>query len=168
MKIILLFLLMGCAVNKPFKTAESVDLDKFVSKWYVIAGRLTMFEDGAHNAVEDYSWSENKEFIKINFYFNQDSFDGKIKEIPQKAWVHNFETNAHWKVRPFWPLKLDYIILDVADDYSWTAVGVPSQKYLWIMAKDWQMSEEKLEEIKLRLKNIDYSTEEIIRVPQKW
>ena len=166
--IILIFFIMGCSVGKPIRTVESVNLDKFLTKWYVIAGRLTYFEKGAHNAVEDYSWAENKEHIKINFYFNKDNYSGEVKSIPQKAWVYNTTSNAHWKVRPFWPLKLDYIILDIAEDYSWTAVGVPNQNYLWIMAKDWKMSDEKLQEIIKRLNNIDYSTKDIIRVPQKW
>jgi apolipoprotein D and lipocalin family protein len=139
-----------------------------MKKWYVIAGRFTFLENGAHNAVEEYSWNSEKERINIDFYFNKDSFDGKIKKIPQKAWIQNKETNAHWKVSPFYPLKFDYLIVALADDYSWTAIGVPSQKYLWIMADHWYFSDKKLDKVKAKLDEVGYSTKEITRIPQKW
>ena len=103
-----------------------------------------------------------------DFYFNKDSFDGKVKKIPQKGWIQNKETNAYWKVSPFWPLKFDYLVIALADDYSWTAIGVPNQKYLWIMADDWYMDDEKLAEVTKVIKDKGYSVENIVRIPQKW
>ena len=38
-------------------------------------------------------------------------------------------------MQPFWPVKLDYLILEVADDYSTTVIGHPSRGYVWIMAR---------------------------------
>lgn len=104
--------------------------------WYVLAGRFTFLETDAFNSVETYAWNKTENRIDVSFTFNKGSLDGEKKSYPQKAWIENHETNAHWKVSPFWPLKLDYLIIDVADDYSWTAVGTPNQKYLWIMARD--------------------------------
>jgi apolipoprotein D and lipocalin family protein len=150
------------------QTVAKLDKDRFMKKWYVIAGRFTFMEKGAHNAVEVYSWNSEKERIDIEFYFNKDAFDGKIKKIPQKAWIQNKETNAYWKVSPFWPLKFDYLVVAMADDYSWTAIGVPSQKYLWIMAEDWYFDDDKLNQVTKKLKEVGYSTENIERIPQKW
>lgn len=150
------------------KTVEYVDMKQFMGKWYVIAGRLTFMENGAHNAVEEYSWNEKKERIDINFYFNKDSFDGDIKKIPQKAWIQNNTTNAYWKVSPFWPLKFDYLVIALANDYSWVVIGVPSQKYIWIMAKDPEMSDAELSKVLNEVKKVGYKTENVKRVPQKW
>ncbi|MCO4754738.1 MAG: lipocalin family protein [Bacteriovoracaceae bacterium] len=125
-------------------------------------------EKGAHNSVEHYRWNEKKERIDIDFYFNKDSFTGKIKKIPQKGWIHNEKTNAHWKVRPFWPLKFDYLVIDLAEDYSWTVIGVPSQKWVWIMSDNWKMDDEQLNMIIARLNKMGYSTKDVNRVPQKW
>ena len=162
-------MLSSCSSTPPYmKTVDYVDLDKFMTDWYVIAGRLTIFEKGAHNAVESYSYSKENKQVNISFTMNQDSFDGKKKSIPQKAWIVDKKTNAFWKIRPFWPLAFDYIVIDLAKDYSWTVVGVPSQKWVWIMAKDWKMDEEKLSHIIDRLSKKGYSTKDIIRVPQKW
>lgn len=158
-----------CAAGNDFKrTVDYVDMDRFMTKWFVIAGRLTSFENGAHNAIESYSWNEKKDRIDIDFTMRKDSFDGKLKSIPQKGWVKNYKTNAHWKISPFWPLKFNYLIIDLADDYSWTVIGVPSQKWVWIMAKDWDMKDDKLNLIINRIKEMGYSIKDINRVPQKW
>jgi apolipoprotein D and lipocalin family protein len=167
---VVLFLLLpaGCSTTGYEKTVAKVEIDKFMKKWYVIAGRFTFLEKGAHNAVEVYSFNAAKDRIDIDFYFNRDSFDGPIKKIPQKAWIQNKETNANWEVSPFWPLKFDYLVIALADDYSWTAIGVPNQKYIWIMAQDWQMSDETLQSIVKKIESVGYATKGIERLPQKW
>lgn len=164
---LLLFFLMGCSSMKYTKTVDYVDIDKFMGQWYVIAGRFTFLEEGAHNAVENYKWNYKEKRIDISFTFNKDRFDGKIKSIPQKGWVYNEKTNAHWKVSPFWPLKFDYLVIALADDYSWTAVGVPSGKYLWIMAKKNQLADKELEQIVRKINSQGYPTKAIIKVPHE-
>ena len=154
--------------NSYMKTVDYIDMTRFMTSWYVIAGRLTSFEDGAHNAIEKYTWNEKEKRVDVDFTMNVGSFDGKIKSIPQKAWVYNKDTNAHWKISPFWPLKLNYLIVDIAEDYSWTVVGVPGQEWVWIMAQDWNMSDEKLGMILKRVSEKGYSVDKVNRVPQKW
>ncbi len=150
------------------KTVEHVDVEKFMGRWYVQAGRFTFLEKGAHNAVETYSYNKADEKILIDFTFNKDSFDGKKKSIPQKGKIYNKTTGAHWKVSPFWPLEFDYLIIDLADDYSWTAIGVPNQKYLWIMSRDWNFSDQKVQEVLSRLKAKGYDSENTVRVLHRW
>ncbi|MDC1175450.1 lipocalin family protein [Bacteriovoracaceae bacterium] len=161
--------ILGCSSKSDYQTkVKYVDLDRFMGQWYVIAGRLTSFEDGAHNALETYTWNKEEERIDVDFTMRVDSFKGKLKSIPQKAWVHNKKTNAHWKISPFWPLKLNYLIVEVAEDYSWTVVGVPGQEWVWIMAKEWNISDEKLKMILNRTKTLGYSVRDVRRVPHLW
>lgn len=42
------------------KTVDLVDIDRFMGKWYVIASRPTFLEEGAHNAIETYTWNNKK------------------------------------------------------------------------------------------------------------
>jgi apolipoprotein D and lipocalin family protein len=151
-----------------FKTVDYVDTSRFFTKWYVIAGRLTSMEEGAHNATETYTWNAKKKRIDIDFKFRKDDFNGPIKSIPQKGWIHNETTNAHWKVQPFWPLKMDYLVIALDQDYEWTAIGVPNEDYLWIMATTPYMSDEQLSQIIQQLDDLGYSTRSVNRVPQKW
>lgn len=153
--------------EKFLKTVPHVDLKKFMAKWYVIAGRTTLLERNAFNSIERYVWNENKIQIDIEFSCRKGSFTGKMKRVPQRGWVENTKTNAHWKVQPFWPLKFDYLIIALAEDYSWTAIGIPSQRYLWIMAKEPHLSESKLSEIIRDLARIGYDTHGVQKIPQQ-
>lgn len=149
------------------KIVPKVEMSKFLKTWYVIAGRTTFFENGAHNATETYKWNKENKRIDIEFTFNKDSLEGAKKTMTQKGWVHNKKTNSHWKVSPFWPLKLDYLIIGLADDYSWTAVGVPSGKYLWIMADSPKMEQSKLDSIISQLKKNGYPVNNIENIPHR-
>ncbi|NRA65615.1 MAG: lipocalin family protein [Pseudobacteriovorax sp.] len=164
----LVMMIAGCSSNSYRKTVESVDLQRFMGDWYVIGGRFTFLEKGAHNAIETYSWNEEEQQIDIAFSFNKDSFDGEKKSIPQTGWVVDKQTNAYWQVSPFWPLKLDYLIIALDDkDYSWTAVGVPSQSYLWIMAKDAKLSDETFQKIVQDIAKTGYDVSNLVKVPHR-
>jgi apolipoprotein D and lipocalin family protein len=149
------------------KTASYVDISRFMGHWYVLAGRFTFLETEVHNALETYSWNEEKKRIDIGFTYNKGSFAGPVKSLPQKGWIYNEKTNAHWKVSPLWPLKLDYLVIAVAEDYSWTAIGVPNGKYLWIMARAPEQSEEKISQAVRALKLKDYPADDLVRVPHQ-
>ena len=65
-------------------------------------------------------------------------------------------------------LKFDYLVIDLADDYSFVSIGVPSQDYVWIMAKDWRNPEPTVDKAISRLEKLGYSTKDIVVVPHKW
>lgn len=149
------------------QTVKHVEVPKFMGTWYVWAGRTTFLERGAHNSIEKYTWNSDEKRIDVEFRYNQGSFDGKLKHIPQKAWIVDDATNAHWKVQPFWPLKFDYLIIDLEGDYQWTVVGVPDGAYLWIMGRTPIVDESQLAQIIERIKKIGYPINDIARVPQQ-
>jgi apolipoprotein D and lipocalin family protein len=161
MKSLFLLLLIGCSSVSYKKTAESVDLQDFMGTWNVQAGRFTIFERGVHNGVEIYTWNEKEQRIDIEFTYNKGALDGEKKSVPQKGWVHNKQTNAHWKISPFWPLKFDYLVIYLSEDKKWTAIGVPSESYLWIMSRDKNPSRQEVDEVLNKVKNLGYNTSEI-------
>jgi len=151
----------GCTTVKYMNTVNQVDIERFMGDWYVVAGRTTFLEKGAHNSLERYTWNKNKNRIDIEFTFNKNKFDGPLKTIKQKAWIENKETKAHWKVQPLWPLKLDYLVLALDPDYAWTIIGVPSQSYVWIMTREKNISKQRIDQLISKLKEIEYSTDNI-------
>lgn len=165
----LFFAIAGChTTGVKMNTVEKVEIEKFMGDWYVLAGRFTFLEVDVHNALEKYTWNQDQQRIDVDFTYNKGSFTGPQKSIPQKAWVFNQDTKAHWKVSPLWPLKFDYLIVDLDENYRWTAIGVPNQKYLWIMARDWKSPETTISEAVARLKAKGYNAENLVRVPQQW
>lgn len=168
MRILSAFLVSGCSTGSYMNTVEKVEISKFMGSWYVLAGRFTFLETEVHNGLEIYTWNESKERIDVEFTYYKGGFEGDKKSIPQKAWIFNRETNAHWKVSPLWPLKLDYLIVELDENYQWTAVGVPNQKFLWIMARDWKNAELIIAEAVRRLEAKGYNAKDIVRVPHRW
>lgn len=164
-KLIFLFWFTSCSSTGYRNTVDKVDLPKFMGDWYVLAGRFTFLEKQVHNALERYTWNDKENRIEIDFTYNKGSLTGEKKSLPQKGWIENKNTNAHWKISPLWPFKFDYLVLDLADDYSWTAIGVPNQSYLWIMARSTKNAEATIKEATSRLQAKGYNVENIVVVP---
>ncbi len=164
-----IFSFVGCStVENHVKTVESVDINRFMGDWYVLAGRFTFLEKDVHNGLERYTWNKEKDRIDVDFTFNQGTLNGPKKSVSQKAWIHNQSTKAHWKVSPLWPLKFDYLIVALDKNYQWAAVGVPDQKYLWIMARDWKNSEAAIKAAITDLDSAGYDAKSLVLVPQQW
>ncbi len=151
----------------PQTTVAHVDIPRFMGKWYVIANIPTFLEKGAHNAVETYTWNANKSRIDIDFRFSKDSFTGKERIIAQKAWIYDERSNAEWRVQPIWPLKLAYLVVDLSIDYSDTIVGVPNRNYVWIMAREPQISERRYKELVSKVEVLGYDITKLQLVPQQ-
>ena len=67
----------------------------------------------------------------------------------------------------FLPFDLDYLIIDLDPNYQWTVVGVPNQKYIWVMSRTQKMEEKQLQEILGRTAATGYNVENVDRVPQQ-
>ena len=151
----------------PQPTVAKVEIPKFMGRWYVIASIPTVFEKGAFNAIETYTWNEKKDRIDVDFRFNKDAFDGDEKKYPQKAFIYNEESKAEWRVQPFWPLKFAYLIVDLADDYSDTIIGVPDRGHVWIMAREPQMTETRYAALVAKVKSLGYDLAKLVKVPHR-
>jgi len=149
------------------KTVDHVDIERFMGPWYVIANIPTFLEKGAHNAVETYSLNDDGT-IATTFTFRKDSFDGKEKEYSPKAWVLDNESNARWGMRFVWPIKADYRIVYLNDDYSQTIVGRQKRDFVWIMARTPTLSDSDYDELVSRVESLGYDTSKLVRVPQRW
>ena len=157
----------GAGGAKPLPTVERVDLERFMGDWYVIANIPTFLEKGAHNAVERYALNEDGT-IATTFFFNKGAFDGPRKEYNPKGFVHDEETKAEWRMQFLWPFKAAYLILYLDDEYETTIIGVPSRKYVWVMARTPEIPEAKYEALVEFLRDVDYDVSKLERVPQRW
>tara|TARA_R100000656_G_C3947603_1_gene127812 strand:+ start:566 stop:1096 length:531 start_codon:yes stop_codon:yes gene_type:complete len=162
----LLFLCACSSADFRDQTAENVDLKSFMSKWYVIAHIPTFIEDQAFNAVETYSLNSDGT-IHVEFTFNDESTDGELKRYTQKGWVIDQKTKAHWKVRPFWPLKFDYLIHYLSDDGQYTMIGVPDHTYLWLMSKSPTMAADERDDMEEMAEELGYDLSKLRNIPQK-
>jgi apolipoprotein D and lipocalin family protein len=154
--------------RQPFqKVVDSVDIRKFLGPWYVIALLPTFIEKNATNGIETYSL-DAKGNIRVEYVFYKGSPNGKRSVTHQKGWIIDKEKNSVWEVQPLWPLRLPYLIIDLADDYRYTVIGTDNYKYVWIMARNPAISDEDYEGIVSRLAERGYKTDDIKRMLQVW
>ena len=149
------------------KTVEHVDLQKFMGPWYVIANIPTFLEKEAYNAVETYRLNDDGT-IATTFTFRKGGFDGKQKEYNPKGFVRDEESNALWGMRFVWPIKADYRIVYLDDDYSKTIIGRQSRDYVWIMARTPTISESDYKMLLSKVESLGYDMTKVKRVPQSW
>ena len=158
----------GCAGKGPeMKTVDHVDIDRFMGPWYVIANIPTFLEKDAHNAVETYTLNDDGT-IATHFTFRKGGFDGKVKEYNPKAFITDTETNALWGMRFVWPIKADYRIIYVDEDYTQTVIGRQSRDYVWITAKTPTIPEEDYDRLVDFIATFGYDMSKLQRVPQRW
>lgn len=156
------------SARQPFqKVVDSVDIQKFLGSWYVIALLPTFIEKDATNGIETYSLDE-KGNILVEYVFYKGSPGGKRSVTHQKGWVIDKEKNSVWEVQPLWPLRLPYLIIDLADDYRYTVIGTNNYKYVWIMAREPAISKEDYEGIVSRLAARGYEVSGIKKMRQEW
>ena len=138
------FVMFGCAATandkQPLTVVDSVDLERYLGKWYEIASYPAWFQKGCTGSTAEYSLLPDGKIQVVN-RCRKDNLDGPLKESKGKAEVADTTTNAKLKVWFFWPFKGNYWIIDLNPDYRWAVVGEPSRKYLWILSRTPTMDE---------------------------
>ena len=167
--VVLAFILSisGCGKHAPMATVDYVDIDRFMGDWYVVANIPTFLEKGAHNAVETYSRNEDGS-IATTFTFRDGSFDGELKEYNPTGFIEDTQTNALWGMQFIWPIKADYRIVYLDDDYTKTVIAREARDYVWIMARKPQLTDREYENIRQFVAGIGYDISKLNRVPQSW
>jgi apolipoprotein D and lipocalin family protein len=163
-----LAVLAACqGANHPLPTVARVDLPRFMGDWYVIANIPTVIERGAHNAIESYALAPDGS-IETTFTFRDGSFDGKRKQYHPRGFVIDPNSNALWGMRFIWPIKADYRITYVSDDYGQTVISRQKRDYVWIMARTPQIPAADYDRLLGLVAQQGYDVSRVQRVPQRW
>ena len=163
------FFIFSCAgtvkSNSPLTVVDSVDLQRYLGKWYEIASYPAWFQKGCTGSTAEYSLLADGKIQVINSC-RKGSLDGKLKESKGKAEVADTATNAKLKVWFFWPFKGNYWIIDLDPDYQWAVVGEPSRKYLWILSRTPTMDEAVYQGVLERLPQKGYGPTKLRKTAQ--
>jgi apolipoprotein D and lipocalin family protein len=164
----LLTLLGACrSPHPPITTAPGVDLPRFMGDWYVIANIPTALERGAHNAVESYRLDADGS-IPTTFTFRDGAFDGPLKRYCPRGFVPDSANPAVWGMQFIWPIKADYRIVYVSEDYQRTIIGREKRDNVWIMARTPQIADADFQDLRGRVGREGYDLSKLMPVPQRW
>jgi apolipoprotein D and lipocalin family protein len=168
MTVLLSVAAVGCAGNQPpLQPVPYVDLERFMGDWYVIANIPTFLEKDAHNAVESYELNDDGS-IATTFIFRKGSFDGKLKTFNPKGFVTDTVSNAVWGMRFIWPIKADYRIVYLDDDYGRTVIARNKRDFVWLMARTPTISDSDYAELVDLIESLGYDISKLRKVPQQW
>lgn len=140
MRVILAFLavlsLGGCIANPVYRlseqpplTAEPIEQDRYLGLWHEQARLPNAFERGCVRATAEYALRDDGMISVRNTCFED---DGEERRAIGRARVVG---EGKLKVSFFGPFWADYWVLDRADDYSWSIVGEPRGRYLWLLTR---------------------------------
>ncbi|OIO75528.1 MAG: hypothetical protein AUJ85_02910 [Elusimicrobia bacterium CG1_02_37_114] len=166
MKTMFAVFLLSLALNFSYaemaemKTVDSVDLNRYLGKWYEIAKYPNWFEKNLTAVTAAYSLRDDGK-IKVLNAGRKGSPDGKEKTALGKAWVADKKTNAKLKVQFFWPFSGNYWIIELGSNYEYAVVGEPKRKYLWILGRTPEMNEKLYNELLKRIEKHGYDLNKI-------
>ena len=148
------------SVRQPNK---SVDLQKYLGRWYEIARYEQAFQKDCEGVTADYSLRADGRLVVLNRCRKP---GGKLSEARGRAKVVDGTANAKLKVSFFGPFYGDYWVLGHSDDYSWSIVGEGSGRYLWILHRQATPAETEVRELIDRAASLGYDTSMLRRTEQ--
>jgi apolipoprotein D and lipocalin family protein len=135
--------------------AKPVDLTRYAGLWYELSRYENRFERNCEAVTAAYRERPDGLIDVINSC-HKNSVDGLLKVAKGRAKVIAGSGNAKLKVSFFGPFFGDYWVLDRADDYSWSIVGEPSGRYLWILTRQVSPDPATRELLDARVKALGY------------
>lgn len=140
---------------------NSLDLNRFMGRWYEIARFDHKFERDMQQVTTMYAIQKNGR-VKV---INQGLKDGKWKTSEGKG---KLTTTPGLLRVSFWgPFYSDYRVLLLAPDYSYALIGGSSNKYLWILSRTPTLDTKTRDMLVTEAIRRGYNTNNLIWVKQK-
>jgi apolipoprotein D and lipocalin family protein len=168
------FFLAGCAWTAaiqdaaapewPLETVDQVDPQRYLGHWHAVASIPAWFEKGCRCTTATYSLKDDGRIKVVNTCFRDDQWEravGQAWPMTQGDWSRlyvSFQNN---------PFKGKYFIIALADDYSWSLVGHPNRRYLWILARQARLPDETMAAIKAIAEARGFDTSRLAPVSQR-
>lgn len=166
-------LLAGCALIQKGPVgnaavpapAQSVDLERYLGRWYELARYEARFQRGCEAVTADYSLQPDG-MVRVLNSCHQGGVDGKLKTTEGKAQVVPGSENAKLRVSFFGPFYGNYWVLDHDPDYQWSIVGEPSGRYLWLLSRTPHPTVDMRRQIEVRAAELGYDLRMLRRTQQ--
>lgn len=132
------------APTKPVQTVKSLDVKRFMGKWYEIASIPTFFTRDCTASTATYTLQSDGSF-KVDNACRKDHPGGEPTGIRGKAWSENPAQPGQLKISFFWPMEADYWILAIDEKYEVALVGESERESLWLLARWPELDESRIQ-----------------------
>ena len=170
-----LTMLSSCAVVPNMQTVSYVDLDRFMGDWHVIASVPTLLDRHAIDPIEHYARNSDGTIQTTYSYRKKpsnstppsDSSTNKSSasiaprtEKTAKGYVLDHQSNAVWGMQFVWPIKADYRVVYLDEDYEYTIIARNKKDYAWVMSRNPNISKQKRQELLDFVASLGYQIED--------
>lgn len=167
---LLLLLNLGTAHAAPPEPIERLDLDRYQGKWYELAKYPNRFQSQCvSDTTATYAISDDERVEVVN---RCRTASGEFEEAGGIARLNGPAGSPKLKVRfaPAWLSWLpmvwgDYWVIELDEAYTLAAVSEPSREYLWILARDPNIGEQRINDLIARLTDRGFDPARIVRSP---
>lgn len=157
--IVCLFLLLhGAAADKNTPVAK-LDLKKYAGTWYSLYSIPTIFDKGSRETTTKYTLNSEGYYDVLTTY--KKPGDETVHSRKSKMFPSETIINGELKAQFIWPIKVDYWIIELADDYSYVVVGHPDHKFLFIMSRSQKLAKKDYDDIVARCKAKGYEVNKL-------
>lgn len=157
-------LIGGCTgLPKNVTPVTGFEADRYLGTWYEIARLDHRFERGLSNITATYSARKDGGLVVKNRGFSTKK--SEWKEAVGKAYFVGDKSIGHLKVSFFGPFYGSYAVFEMdKDDYQHAFVSGNTTKYLWLLSRTPQVSDELMDSFKSRANDLGFDIGELILV----
>lgn len=163
----------ACSTQSPppdLPTVPQVDLARYQGTWHEIARLPMWFQRGCVRSTADYRLEADGTVRVVN---RCTTAEGQEKTAEGRAYVTDPATNARLEVEfDSWFSRLfpgvargAYWVIHLEPDYSVAVVGHPSREYLWILAREPVLPDDRYEALVARAEQLGFPTDQLVRAP---
>lgn len=162
----ILLTMFSCKTTNELPTVASVDLERYAGTWFEIARLPNSFEKGLKCVTANYEIRPDGKITVTNRGVNERqrgdiSIAKGIAKVPDPSQPGRLKVSFF---RPFWGR---YYIMELdSDGYTYALVGDPSRKYLWILAREREISPELYDRLVEKANSQGFDTAQLIKTIQ--
>lgn len=155
------------------EVVPTVDLKRYTGVWYEVARLPNRFQRHcAGDVTATYDLRSDGRLSVINACRRADGSIDKAEGVARISSPDGPSSKLEVRFAPAWlgwlPMVWgDYWVIELSPDYSYSVVGTPNRKYLWILARDPRMDEPTLASIMRRAAERGFDATSVIRTIHK-
>jgi len=163
--------------KRPVQTVESVELERYLGKWFEIARIENEFQIGCRETTAEYTENADQSITVINQCVIGDQSQTRVRQALGRAWIQDKTSSAKLKVSfvhflfwwkafagNYWILGLGPINADGLYDYA--LVGEPGRRYAWVLSRRPSLDEATYQQTLEHFRSQGYDVNRFVRTSQ--
>lgn len=159
--LLFLFALSACTgMPEGVEPVTDFDTSRYLGTWHEIARLDHSFERGLVDVKAEYGLRDDGAVRVTNS--GTDSETGERKVAEGHAKFVGDESTAHLKVSFFGPFYGSYVVFELDPDYQYAIVAGYNTNYLWLLARETEISDDIRTRFTDRARALDFAVDELV------